>query len=132
MYDVYSCGFDGVIFRPKRIHKQSIFIFAKDFACPRSHGGAKESLQLSEPDHFGVTLESLWGQFGYLWVTWGHLMVTSQSLWSHFGCIKVRFQKTLIFPTDLDGFIKLVGEVWVGLGLLWDHFWRMKMTLGPL
>ena len=33
MYDVYSCGFDGVIVRSKRVHKQIIFIFAKDFAC---------------------------------------------------------------------------------------------------
>ena len=36
MYDVYSCGFDGVIVRPKRVHKQNIFIFAKDFACQGS------------------------------------------------------------------------------------------------
>ena len=35
MYDVYSCGFDGVIVRPKRAHKQEIHIFAKDFACRR-------------------------------------------------------------------------------------------------
>ncbi len=33
MYDVYSCGFDGVIVCPKRVHKQIIFIFAKEFAC---------------------------------------------------------------------------------------------------
>ena len=33
MYDVYSCGFDGVIVRPKPVHKQIILIFAKDFAC---------------------------------------------------------------------------------------------------
>ena len=32
-YDVYSCGFDGVIVRPKRVHKQNINMFAKDFAC---------------------------------------------------------------------------------------------------
>ena len=64
MYDVYSCGFDGVIVRPKRVHKQIILIFAKDFACHGSHGYAKESLQLSEPEHFwghfGVTLGSFW------------------------------------------------------------------------
>ena len=30
MYDVYSCGFDGVIVRPKRAHKQEIHIFASD------------------------------------------------------------------------------------------------------
>ena len=127
-----SCGFDGVMVRPKRVHKQIILIFAKDFACHGSHGDARESLQSSEPDHFGVTLGSLWGQFGYLWVTLGHLMVTSQSLWSHFGYMKVRFQKTFIFPTYFNDFIKLLAELWVDLGLLWDHFWYMRVTLGPL
>ena len=43
MYDVYSCGFDGVIVRPKRVHKQIILIFAKDFACHGSHGYAREN-----------------------------------------------------------------------------------------
>ena len=52
MYDVYSCGFDGVIVRPKRVHKQIIIIFAKDFACHGSHGDARESLQRSEPDRW--------------------------------------------------------------------------------
>ena len=28
--------------------------------------------------HFGVILGSVWGQFGYLWVTLGHLVVTLQ------------------------------------------------------
>ena len=51
---------------------------------------------------FGLILVSVWGQFGYLWVTLGHLMVTLQRLWSHFGYIKVHFQKTPIFPTDLN------------------------------
>ena len=52
MYDVYSCGFDGVIVRPKRVHKQIILIFAKDFACHGSHEDARESLRLSEPDRW--------------------------------------------------------------------------------
>ena len=30
-YDVCSCGFDGVIVRPKRAHKQEIHIFASVF-----------------------------------------------------------------------------------------------------
>ena len=67
MYDVYSCGLDGVIIRPKRAHKQQTHISTTFFACRRSHGGAKESLQLSDPDHFGVTLGSVWvsvGDFG--------------------------------------------------------------------
>ena len=43
MYDVYSCGFDGVIVRPKRVHKQNILIFVKDFAFQKSHGSAKKN-----------------------------------------------------------------------------------------
>ena len=72
MYDVYSCGFDGVIVRPKRVHKQNIVIFAKDFACPRRARVRQECEGISEPDHFGVILGSLWDRFGYLWVTLGH------------------------------------------------------------
>ena len=45
---------------------------------------------------------------------------------------EVRFQKTFIFPTDFNDFIKLLDEMLVDLGLLWDHFWHMKVTLGPL
>ena len=59
---------------------------------------------------FGVALGSFWGQFGYLWVTWRHLMVTLQSLLSHFGYVKDRFRKTHIFPTDFNDFIKPLGE----------------------
>ena len=29
MYDVYSCGFDGVIVRPKRVHKQNILFLRR-------------------------------------------------------------------------------------------------------
>ena len=45
--------------------------------------------------------------------------------------IKARFQKTLIFPTDFNDFIKVLVEFWVDLGLLWDHFWHMRVTLDP-
>ena len=107
MYDVYSCGFDGVIVRPKRVHKQIIFIFAKDFACP----SGREDANRTNSGPSRVTLVPLWGQFGvtfgYLWVALRHLMVTLQSLWSHFGYTKVRFQKTLISPADFNDFIKL-------------------------
>ena len=84
--------------RSKRVHKQKILIFAKDFACPRGARRRQPNEQPSGPvgpDRLGG---SLWGHFGYLWVTLGHLMVTLQSLWSHFGYMKVPFQKTLIFP----------------------------------
>ena len=128
MYDVYSCGFDGVIVRPKRAHKQQILIFPQDFACPRSHEYAKESLQSSEPDDFWVTEGSLWGQFGYLCVTLGHLMVTSQSLWKHLGYIKVVFKKHPFSLIDFNDFIKVLGENSIDLGLLWDLFWHMRVT----
>ena len=85
---------------------------------------------------YGVDFEaivgSVWGQFGYLWVTLGHLMVTLQSLWIHLGYMKVLSQKTFIFPTYLNDFIKLFGGLWVDLRLLWGRFWRMKVTLEPL
>ena len=35
--------------------------------------------------------------------------ITLQSLWSHSGYTKVRFQKTFVFPTDFNGFIKCRG-----------------------
>ena len=64
MYDVYSCGFDGVMIRPKRVQKQKILIFAKDFACPRGARGRQENERPSEPDRRKVILGSLWGHFG--------------------------------------------------------------------
>ena len=82
--------------------------------------------------HFGVRFGSVWGQFGYRWMTLGHLMVTLQSLWIHLGYMKVLFQKTFISPTYFNDFIKMFGGLWVDLGLLWDRFWHMKVNLGPL
>ena len=64
MYDVYSCGFDGVMIRPKRVHKQKILIFAKDFACQRVYGYPGAGLQVSGPDRPKVIFGSLWSQFG--------------------------------------------------------------------
>ena len=60
-----------------------------------------------------------------------HFGITVGSLWSHFGYMKVHFQKTPIFPTDLNDFIKGMGEFGIDLGLLWDFFWHMRVTLGP-
>ena len=48
------------------------------------------------------------------------------SLWvyeSYFGVILARFHEILIFPTYFNDFIKVWGEFWVDLGLLWGHFW---------
>ena len=52
MYDVYSCGFDGVMIRPKRVQKQKILIFAKDFACPRGAWRRQPNEQRSGPDRW--------------------------------------------------------------------------------
>ena len=45
--------------------------------------------------------------------------------------MKVRFQETHIFRTDFNDFIKLSGGFGVDLGVLWDVFWHMRVTLGP-
>ena len=69
MYDVYSCGFDGVIVRPKRAHKQEIHIFASDFEGPRRARVRQPNEQRSGPGHFWVTLGSVSvsvGDFGSL------------------------------------------------------------------
>ena len=76
----------------------------------------------SNPEHFGVTLEPLWGHFGYIRMTLGHFRMTLGSLWNHFGCIRVDFQKTFIFPNRFEWFYKALGLV---LG-------RIGVTLGPL
>ena len=78
---------------------------------------------LAYEGHLGVTLGSLWGRFG---ATWGPFWVHGgdfSSLWDHYVMIveslwvkEVRFQKTLIFPTDFNDFIKLRGELWSTLG----------------
>ena len=90
---------------------------------------------------FQVTLGSPWGRFGATLVSrWDHFGVTSGSLWSHFGVILgslgllwvyesyfgvilARFHEILIFPICFNDFIKVWGEFWIDLGLLWGHFW---------
>ena len=87
--------------RPKRVHKQIILIVAKDFACHGSHEDARESLQPSEPGHFGVTLGSFWDHFA-------HSCATLRSFWVYevyFEVTLVHSQKTLIFPIDFNDFI---------------------------
>ena len=56
--------------------------------------------------HFEVTLELLWDHFGYMGVAVGHFRITLGSLCRHFGYMRVRFQKPLVFPTDLNDFMK--------------------------
>ena len=87
--------------RPKRVHKQIILIFAKDFACHGSHEYSKESLQRSGPGHFGVTLGWFWDDFAHSWAT-------LRSFWVYevyFEVTLVHSQKTFIFPIDFNDFI---------------------------
>ena len=65
------------------------------------------------------------GDFGSLD---GHFAIIVESLWVYEG----PFQKAFFFSTDFNDFIKLLCGIWVDLGLLWDRFWHMRMTLGPL
>ena len=96
MYDVYSCGFDGVIVRPKRAHKQEIHIFASDFEGSRGHELSRESLQASEPGHFWVTLGSIWARFmialGFLLAYAGDFGSILRSFRAHFAHIDVEWQ----------------------------------------
>ena len=52
MYDVYSCGFDGVIVRPKRVHKQIILIFARDLLVTEATGTPGKVFQSAGPDRW--------------------------------------------------------------------------------
>ena len=106
--------------------------FGFTLGAPAACGGDFGGTLGSGLGQFGVSLGSVSGQFGYRWMTLGHLMVTLQSLWIHLGYMKVLSQKTPIFPTYFNDFIKLFGGLWVDLRLLWGRFWRMKVNLGPL
>ena len=72
---------------------------------------------------------SVWVSVGDFGSLDGHFTIIVESLWVYKG----PFSKNTYFtPTDFNDFIKLLGESLVDLGLLWDHFWHMKVTLGPL
>ena len=68
----------------------------------------------------------------YIEVALGHFTITLGSLWSHFGYMKCRFQKTPIFPTDFNDFIKDWGEFGVTLGSLLAYEGDFRATLGSL
>ena len=116
-----------------------LLAFEGDFGSLWDHSGSiLGSLSASESD-FG----SLWGRFGtfrghfdvilvpfwaHFWVTlgafWGrfvHFGITLESLWIYKGCFRVtlvRFQKTLIFPQDLNDSVYLWGDLGANLGSL--------------
>ena len=46
--------------------------------------------------------------------------------------MKVRFQKTLIFPTDFNDFIKLWGDLWTILGQIFAYECDFGVTLASL
>ena len=92
---------------------------------------------LAYEGHLGVTLGSLWSRSG---ATWGPFWVHGgdfSSLWHHYGTIveslwvkEVRFQKTLIFPTDFNDFpfdCNDFMELRCQLGAIW---WSLWGTLG--
>ena len=69
---------------PKTENVEKVLVFKGFLKGQGSHGDARESLQLSEPDrflgHFGVTLHRL----GLLWDHLGSMRVTLESFWSVF------------------------------------------------
>ena len=71
------------------------------------HFGATLGSLLVYEGAFVPTLEPLWGHFVYIVVALGHFTITLGSLWCHFGCLKIDFQKTLIFHKEFNDFIKL-------------------------
>ena len=71
---------------------------------------------LAYEGHLGVTLGSLWSRSGATWGAFWAYGGDFSSLWHHYGTIveslwvnEVRFQKTFMFPTDFNDFIKLRG-----------------------
>ena len=88
--------------RPKRVHKQNIFIFSTYFACPRG------------PEHSnGAKNQAGRGGFGVIWRHFGAILHTLGSLWNHFRYMivdlesLVRFQNIFIFTIDFNGFMQL-------------------------
>ena len=128
------CGFDVVMVRPKRVPKQIILISRRILLVqdgPEYAIAAKNLAARWLWNHFGATLVPLWGHFGYMMLTLGHFGTTVGSSWSHFRYMKVHFQKTILFPTYFNDFIKGVSELGIDWGLFWDVFWHMMVTLGP-
>ena len=100
--------------------------------------GAKYASASKNPAATGV-LGPDWGHLGCLWVTFGHfghLRIALKSLWSHFGCMRVRFQNTLIFPTDLNHFYKttewILDRFGITLASLFAYEAAFGFTLGSL
>ena len=58
---------------------------------------------------------------------WDHCGMIVDSLWVYEGT----FSKTLISRTYFNDFIKGMSEFGIDLGLLWDFFWHMRVTLDP-
>ena len=57
----------------------------------------------------------------------GHFAIIVDSPWVYEGPLS----KNIHSPTYFNDFIKGTGEFGVDLGLLWDVFWHMRVTLGP-
>ena len=78
--------------------------------------------------HFGVTLGPLWDHFWYIKLILEHFWISLESSWGHFGhtfgiwgcfwydhgvvlrafeCMKVNFQKILVFAMNFNDFIRV-------------------------
>ena len=65
MYDVYSCWYDGVIVRPKRVHKQIIFILRR-FCFSKKPRRRQPNEQASGPERWEGVGGGLFEGFGVL------------------------------------------------------------------
>jgi len=68
---------------------------------------------------------------GDFWSSWSredHFEIIVESLWVYEGPLS----KNIHFPDIFQSFYKTTGWILVDSGLLWGHFWHMKLTLGPL
>ena len=75
---------------------------------------------------FGATLGSLWIYDGDLRSLWDHCGIIVESLWVY----ERTFSKNTHSPTSFNDFIKSMSGFGIDLGLLWDFFWHMRVTLG--
>ena len=85
----------GLVGRKAKMLK-NVLVFKTYLKGSRSHGDAKESLQLSEPEHFLVTLRSF---FLYMRVILRHFGMTSGLLCGSIRYMKVFFKKHTFYQS---------------------------------
>ena len=60
-----------------------------------------------------------WAQVGSVCGPFWHLKMVLKSLWCRLVCLNMHFQKTIIFPMNFNGFIKIFHQFGIILGQLW-------------